>query len=71
MNDGSRVNVDQPVADIGVSKDTSGDKQPEQVIYQERVGINQAAASSGGNILIEAIPSSLDLPLPDMPMTYR
>ena len=47
-----RVNVDQPVADIRVGKDTLGDKQPEQVIYQKGVGIDQAATSPGGNVLI-------------------
>jgi hypothetical protein len=55
VNDGSRVNVDQPVADIGISKNTSGDKQPQQVIHQERVGVNQATTTASGNILIETI----------------
>jgi hypothetical protein len=55
------VNVDQPVANIGIGKDSSGDKQAEQVIYQEGVGVDQAATSSGGNILIEAILQQLGL----------
>jgi hypothetical protein len=57
------VNVDQPVADIGIGKDTSGDKQAEQVIYQEGVGVDQAATSSGADILIEAILQQLGLAL--------
>jgi len=49
------VNVDQPVADVGVGKDTSGDQQSEQIIYQEGVRVDQAATPSGGDILIEAM----------------
>jgi hypothetical protein len=63
VNDGSRVNVDQAVADIGVSKDTSGNQQPEQVIYQEGLGVNQAATPAGGNVLIEAVLQQLGLAL--------
>jgi len=48
----SWVNVDQPVADIGVSRGFLGNGQPEQVIYQEGMGINQTATSSSNNILI-------------------
>jgi hypothetical protein len=48
----SRINVDQPVADIGIIKDPSGDQQSQQVTYQEGVGVDQAAASSRGDVLI-------------------
>ena len=57
----SWVNVDQSVAVIEVIQDPSGDQQPEQVIYQEGMGVDQAAASPGGNILIEAMLQELGL----------
>jgi hypothetical protein len=47
-----RIDVDQPMANTGVIKDTSGYKQPEQIIRQERMRVDQATASSGGDVLI-------------------
>jgi len=49
------VNVDQPIADVGISKDIAGDEKTEQVIREERVRVNQAAAPSSSNVLVEAI----------------
>ena len=56
-----RIDVDQPVADIGVIKDTSGNEQPEQVVGKEGVGVDQAATSSGGDVLVEAVLQELEL----------
>jgi len=33
-----QINVDQPVADVGIGKDTLGGKQPKQIIHQKGVG---------------------------------
>jgi hypothetical protein len=49
------VSVDQPVAGIGIANDTSGAKQPERVICQERVRGDQAAAAASSDVLIEAM----------------
>jgi len=50
--DAGGVNLDQPEADVGISQHTSGDEQSEQIIHQEGVRIDQAAASSDGNVMI-------------------
>jgi hypothetical protein len=46
------VNVDQPLADVRVDKDSSGYKQPEQVIHQEGVRVDQTTATASGDVLI-------------------
>jgi hypothetical protein len=55
------VNVDQPVADVGIGQGVSGDEQPEQVIYQGGVWGDQATTSSGDDILVETVLQQLGL----------
>jgi hypothetical protein len=47
------VNVDQPSADVWNIEDVLAYKQSQQVIYQEGMGIDQAATISSSDILIQ------------------
>jgi hypothetical protein len=51
------VNVDQLVADMRISENVLGDEQPEQIICQLGVWVDQAATMSGVEALAGSVSS--------------